>query len=398
MWHIRLFTHLLYYLWGSTKEIGTRMDVLTRERREIVALDEIVHTLDGEDRELFDRLFHLSTTVGELNPPETMHRWIEKYFGSVEAVRRQKVVKVTNRWTLESSLFNELRAHRPLEARIPSALAEEIARSHPDPFDDPEANTPEDVFGRIYGRHAITASNIAKYDGFHGVVVFDEHDPLAFTEETVISALDTALEWYDKANATDPSAIYPFFMWNCLWKSGASIPHGHAQMSLTKDMHYGKVELLRRAGLQYNTTFDRNYFADYYHAHEMLGLGMTHGDVQMMAHLVPLKEKEVILFGKRLDDEMKRALYCALACLTGDLGVTSFNLTIALPPLAQTDENWTDFPVVVRMVDRGDPMNRTADFGAMELYASSVVSSDPFRVAAQLKQCVEIGERTGRYD
>ena len=78
-----------------------------------------------------------------------MHRWIEKYFGSVEAVRRQKVVKVTNRWTLESSLFNELRAHRPLEARIPSALAEEIARSHPDPFDDPEANTPEDVFGRI---------------------------------------------------------------------------------------------------------------------------------------------------------------------------------------------------------------------------------------------------------
>ena len=50
------------------------------------------------------------------------------------------------------------------------------------------------------------------------------------------------------------------------------------------------------------------------------------------------------------------------------------------------------------MVDRGDPMNRTADFGAMELYASSVVSSDPFRVAAALRECVQIGERTGRYD
>ena len=36
------------------------------------------------------------------------------------------------------------------------------------------------------------------------------------------------------------------------------------------------------------------------------------------------------------------------------------------------------------MVDRGDPMNRTADFGAMELYAASVVSSDPFKVAESL--------------
>ncbi len=374
------------------------MNAVALEQREIVALDAIVNDLQGEDREVFDRLFHLSTTIGELNPPQTMYRWIEKYFGSVDAVRRQKVVKVTNRWTLESSLFNELRAHRPLEARIPSALAEEIARSHPDPFDDPEANTPEDVFGRIQARHAITASNIAKYDGFHGVVIFDEHDPLAFTEETVTSALNAAMEWYQKAHATDPDAIYPFFMWNCLWKSGASIPHGHAQMSLTKGMHYGKVELLRRAALQYNTEFNRNYFADYYRAHELLGLGLTQEGVRMMAHLVPLKEKEIVLFGDAMDERMQRALYCALACLTGDLGVTSFNLTIALPPLEKTAENWQDFPVVVRMVDRGDPMNRTADFGAMELYASSVVSSDPFRVAATLRTCAEIGERTGRYD
>ena len=39
---------------------------------------------------------------------------------------------------------------------------------------------------------------------------------------------------------------------------------------------------------------------------------------------------------------------------------------------------------MVRIVDRGDPLNRTSDFGAMELYAASVVSSDPFRVAESL--------------
>ena len=35
--------------------------------------------------------------------------------------------------------------------------------------------TPEDVFGRIRGRHCITASNVAKYDGFHAVVIFDPY-------------------------------------------------------------------------------------------------------------------------------------------------------------------------------------------------------------------------------
>ena len=40
------------------------------------------------------------------------------------------------------------------------------------------------------------------------------------------------------------------------------------------------------------------------------------------------------------------------------------------------------------MVDRGDPANRTADFGAMELYAASVVSSDPFKVARTIFECM----------
>ena len=373
------------------------MDATIVSQREIVALEEIIQTLAAEDRELVERFLHITSTVGELNPPPTMHRWIEKYFGSVKAVRQQKVMKITNRWTLESSLFNELRAHRPLEARIPSALAEEIARSHPDPFDDPEANTPEDVFGRVRGANAITASNIAKYDGFHGVVIFDEHDPLAFTEESVTGAVNVALAWLKEAHAADATANYPFFMWNCLWKSGASIPHGHAQMSLTKGMHYGKVEHMRRSAAQYRAQFGSDYFADYFRVHALLGLGFERDGVKLMAHVVPLKEKEIVLYGSRMNDALTSNLYCALACLTGDLGVTSFNLTIAIPPFDPTAESWEDFPIVVRMVDRGDPMNRTADIGAMELYASSVVSSDPFRVADALAGAMSLG-RSGRYD
>ena len=40
---------------------------------------------------------------------------------------------------------------------------------------------------------------------------------------------------------------------------------------------------------------------------------------------------------------------------------------------------------MARIVDRGDPINRTSDFGSMEIYASSVIASDPFRVADVLR-------------
>jgi len=55
------------------------------------------------------------------------------------------------------------------------------------------------------------------------------------------------------------------------------------------------------------------------------------------------------------------------------------------------EEEWSGFPVLVRIVDRGDPRTVASDMGAMELYASSVISSDPFEVARSLKECLAGG-------
>jgi hypothetical protein len=352
--------------------------------RGIVDLPRAVERLPDETRAAFDRLFHVSETVGVIDPPAHMHRWIERYFGSVEAVLSQHVVKVTNRYTLDATLFNDLRSRRPLEARIPADLADEIAKTAPDPFCEPLHNTPADVFGRIEGKYSLTASNIAKYDGFHGVVIFREHDPLAFTGEVVEDAVDVSRQWIQRCYEQDPAAVYPFFMWNCLWKSGASIPHGHAQISLSRGMHYGKVEQLRRSIVQYRNDHQRSYFDDVYAVHEGMGVGRQYGNVRVMANLTPLKEKEIVLVANAVDHELSAMIYRVLRCLIEDLNTSSFNLAIWEPPIADTGENWDDMPVVVRIVDRGDPLNRTSDFGAMELYAASVVSSDPFRVADTL--------------
>ncbi len=354
--------------------------------RSILSLEDYVNQLSDRDRSLFERIFRVFTTEGRTEPPASMVPWIEARFGDVERVRRQKIIKVVNLVTMEGALFNSLRASRPMEARSSEEVESTIKAQEGDPFCRPLELTPSDIFGRIRGRHSITASNVAKYDGFHGLVIFDHHDPLSFGREEVKDYIDTAVAWARKAHQTDPEARYFFLMWNCLWKSGASIIHGHLQMTLTRGMHYAKVEALRRAALNYREKFGSDYFDDLYRVHEALGLGWEKDGVRYIAYLTPIKEKETLLIAPGLSDSIKEAVHTVLRAFIDRMGVKSFNVAFYMPPLAPTPEDWGGFPCLVRLVDRGDPSNRTADFGAMELYAASVISDDPFQVAEILRE------------
>lgn len=314
-----------------------------------------------------------------------MHAWIEKLFGSVESVRAQRIVRVTNRVTYESALFNELRARRPMEAKGVDDARAEIAKTEGDPFCRPETGTPADAFGRVRGAHAVTASNVAKYDGFHGVLVFDDHDPLTVVDGgRLADYLETARRWAEAARATDPEARYYFLLWNSLWRAGGSIVHGHMQMTVTRGSHYGKVEALRAAAQAFGRD-GRDYFADLVAAHEALGLAQEVAGASVLASLTPVKERELVCVAPPGADE--RALVPAIARALAahrKLGVLSWNLALHLPPLAPDGTDWSRFRAHARLVDRGDPGNRTCDIGAMELYAASVISADPFQVAAAL--------------
>jgi hypothetical protein len=354
--------------------------------RSITRLGELVAALPQADRERFERIFLVNTSVGRLEPTAAMVEWIERQFGSVDAVREQQVVRVTNLVTLEGSLFNPLRSRRPMAIGKREELLAIIEGERGGPFCRPLESTPEDTFGRVEGRHSITASNIAKFDGFSGVVVFNEHNPLAFTEEAIADYIDTGVAWLRKAHEQDEEAKYPFLLWNCLWRAGASIVHGHAQMILGKQMHYARVEGLRRAALAYQGEWGSNYFEDLYAVHASLDLAVEREGTRILVYLSPVKDREVLLFSPTLDDGLKGAIYRALHCYVEEMGVRSFNVAICLPPFWSTREDWSGFPVLVRIVDRGDPMNRTVDVAAMELYASSVLFSDPFEVVGGLRK------------
>lgn len=375
--------------------------------------------LDDRSRTVFDRLFYLEQTMGHTVPPATMEPWIERHFGTVSRVVQQTIIRVTNRLTLESAIYNPIRGKRPLDEgkvvaeKRDDLLEEQIAAygGASDMFQRPLQETPADVFGRIAGQYCITSSNVAKFDGLHGLVIFNEYHPLRFSREQLYDYFAVALRWFVQAQQQNPAACYPLITWNCLWKSGASITHGHMQMTLSQGMAHGQVERWRRASVMYAEMYQADLAADLWHVHQQLGLGFCDfPDVHGYVTLTPVKDREVRLvsgvvpFSSLVDGELGDeaqqmyisalqqrlvplwdATYATLRNFIEHQGVRSFNLAVYLPPLTQTAEEWLNPRAYVRIVDRGDPLSRMVNLGAMEMFAASIISVNPFEVAHVLR-------------
>jgi hypothetical protein len=336
----------------------------------------------------FRRLFDVNTAPAPLLLPAEMRGWVREAFGSVEAVENQAVVRVANLATAEETVFNTLRADRPLEvvtAGLDEMELEALLETGGDPFCQPEEQTPEDVFGRVYGHHSLTASNIAKLDAYHGVVIFREHHPLRFGRDQVSDYLHTGLAWGERVLKTDPAARYWLLWWNALWKSGASIVHGHAQVSARRQRHYARVEQLRQSAERYRASACTDYFEDLLEVHDALGLAFHHGTAAVFPSLTPIKEREVWVVDQGgLTEPLVDLAYRVLDVFVTILGVQSFNVSYWRPPLGALEPAWRDFPHIVRIVDRGSVETPMADIGGLELFGCASVTHDPFDLIAQI--------------
>lgn len=366
----------------------------------IAAVDsllEVVAALPPAERARLERLYAVTLYRGELRVPPALRDWVTERFGSVASVSEQQVTRITNLVTQQETLFNPLRGRRPVEVRETEELETMLAQAAAqDSFADVRRTTTEDPFGRIVGKHCVTAGNIAKYDGWHGLIIFNDFHPLHFTRERISDYLNVAQSWAARAHQRDNEAKYFFLTWNCLWRAAASIRHGHAQVMLGRKRHYGHIERLRRAAADYRTEYGANYYDDLFQAHFSVGAAVSCGGVKIMAHLTPVKDNEIIVMADKLDDAFTDCLYEVMACFRDELMVTSFNLGLTMPPLAPTAEDWTEFPVMAWLVDRGDLGSRVSDIGGMELYAASVVATDPLVLAAKLKAHFNRRDRGGK--
>jgi galactose-1-phosphate uridylyltransferase len=389
--------------------------------RRIERLPELIAALPARERELAARLFQVSVTRGEIVPPAGMEPWLERTFGSVEATRHQTIVRVINRWTYEGAIFNPLRSRRPGSGTTPSnaspasppqggegargrgaagevalapELRERIEAAAGDDFCHPLERTPADTFGRVQGRHVVTAANVAKAEGWHSVGIFDRHNPLAIDEALVADVLDVAGTWAGRAREVDPDARYLFLLWNALWRAGASLVHGHVQMALSPVAAQAKVTLWRDAARRYQAATGGDYFADLAAAHRALGLAAEGGKLDWFASLTPVKEREVDVLAPTYHDAtldpaelgvMAEPLWHTLRVALEVMGVRAFNAVIFGPPLGGAAPGWEGFPLVARFVDRGNPLSPTSDIAGLELFGTSVVATDPFDVARDLR-------------
>ncbi|OYT43331.1 MAG: hypothetical protein B6U88_01365 [Candidatus Aenigmarchaeota archaeon ex4484_56] len=313
---------------------------------------------------LFSRIYSVSSCEGKLRLTEEIKKYVVDKFGSLDMVEKQTIVSVKNKFTKEQTLYNELRSKRPIEVKTNFKISE-IENTKGCAFC--LNKTPADEFGRISGKYCITASNLTKYECNHGLIIFKEHNPLKIKLEYLEDYLETAKRWFD--NMDNKKIKTKLLLWNCLWRGAASIIHGHMQVVASKTK-YGKIELLENAKNNYNRKYKSDYFSDLYKIHNNLGLSKKIKNTKILFYLTPIKEKEIFIFSKTKNFvKISEGIYYVLKNLI-KIGVVSFNLV-----LFKIGDYY-----ISRILDRGNILNRNCDIGGMELYAASVVSSDPFKL------------------
>jgi len=387
--------------------------------KRIMDLATNVSRLRSEDRTLWHSIFEVMETQGDMCIPKSFRRKTLGYFGRrretedavCERVQRQKIVRIRNKWSGEEALFNELRADRPGMRPDPkeSARVNEVvkqAEQNGCDFCNPLRYTSKDVFGRIrrafvdeqrVTRTVWTGSNVAKYDAWSGMVYFWHHHPLEFTRAEMDAVIDAGFEWFSRVQTKDHEAKYPFFMWNCISKAGASQVHPHAQVLIARSQPYGKVRTLLQTITRYEEHSSsefiktRRYLDDLYLVHRSIGLGQrisSGGDdpVRVLVSITPVKEKETLIIAEKSpahSESARHAIFSIVRCLVDDLGVTSFNVAIMMPQIEASGR----IPFcLIRIVDRGSLSKATSDIGGMELYGTTVVATDPYVVARKLSK------------
>ncbi len=379
----------------------------------ITDLPNIVANLPTHKRVRFERLMRLDASQGECVIPDTMREWTLKHFGSIEAVQHQNILRITNVWTWEGAVYNPIRGMRPVEivgetgdvgrrTAYPSPVAASAPHRLPslqsaDVFAEPLKTTAADAFGRVQGQYCISTGNIARWEGQHAVLIFNEFDPLKFTRAHLRDYVRTSLEWAQLAHAQEPQARYFIWTWNGGVKGGASIPHAHAQMALAQGMHYGRIEQLRRAAVAYRAQHGSNYFEDIVAAHADVGLAFEVAGLPALTYLPALRAKDIWVIGRVFDEQLADALCDVLRALIDQAGMGAFNVAVLMPPLftnpaVNEDEDWADFPVIARIVDRGSPAMLSSDIGALDIFAHQVNPVDPFGLVEILRPACADGK------
>lgn len=393
-------------------------------RGEIGALVDRIAALPPQPGQLCQRLYRVSARASSMVIPQTFApkvvRWVTRDGQSSEeslaAVRHQTAVVVSELTHGQEAHFNPLRASKPVAFQRGGAelgAFAEIASSAGAGCDfcSPAEKTGAESWGRIHGRHSVTAANAFRADGAHGLLIFSRHDPLAVSLDELADGLEVIERWLHRtaaeASRAEPTPAeggvwWPLVWWNALHKSSASQIHAHAQMILSP-APVGRTSARAHERNAYAAAHSgADYWADLAQVHLALGLGIRVGAAHVLASLTPhVPAGEIVVVG----DEgaplaaLAAPIHVALRALTEHRGCRSFSLVFEVPPFslevpgavrpAPRSEGFGDgnvqrgARVIATLLDRGGDLDaRTADVGGVDLVlGSTIANADPFALA-----------------
>ncbi len=368
----------------------------------IFDLPHLVDTaLSSEQRKVFYRIFELQSSETPLNFHSSgvlSFLAKERFKTDEDNLRQRRSLRITNIVLDEETLLNPLRANRPLQAAPGNQIAA-LEENNPEgncDFCHPQERTPQDPFQAVESEHCLTIANALSYDAMHSLVIPKfVHNPDGITEEILKDMISTGKEWFRLANSFNPRARYPLAILNVLPRAGGSVFHPHLQVLLAEDRPYQKVEDLRRRMSDYQFYNDAPYLDQLSFASQSLGLVFDVGSAHIIFNLAPKKEKEVIIYESGSsglpNGDLSKATFDVINWWRRDLGVTSYNMAMYMPPLGECLDkgDWCNFYPFIRLVERGKEGAATSDFGAMEIFGPSVVSADPLRLAASFAEYQE---------
>ncbi len=377
--------------------------------RSILNFPEYRDSLPPEQRATFDNIFLLRRIsvplvfVSEQAKFDLAKKFRLEY---PDLIDQREVLRVTNRVWGEGTQFNPLRAHRPLQSGSTKQADEamqklEVVNLQGDNCDfcTYPTQTPGDPFGDIRGENCVTRANVAGYDGLHSLILDPGvHHPLKLTREVISDMVHTGVNWVLAANkyAREQMGIsdaeYPFFVMNNLPRAGASVFHPHMQALLAIGEPYDLAKNLRDRMSDYQwLNGGRSYFNDLIDCLKPLGLVERVEEASVIFNPAPIKEAEVVIVADDLEGLPNGSLSAGIAEVIEwwkSIGITSFDMAIFMPKLGESlrGGSWHQLKPFARMVGRGPEGNNVSDFGTMEIYGSSVVATDPFKLASSFRE------------
>lgn len=354
----------------------------------------------NECRDLYERLSNIFTVTqrsGQLVLPKPFAVKVKNWLGQNEELyaeaKYQHITLVFNEYTRDNTMFNPLRAKRPVhkpdlpQREYVDQLSIKTAKSCD--FCNYTSFTAEDLFGRIESKHSFTAANAFKYDAWHALVITREHHPLNWSEDVFLDAMSVAMQWYDKVHSVDIRYKLPTLLWDLLPHASASQVHPHLHINLLPDRYYGVIENWRIAAEHYNNDFPgTNYFTELLDLHSLLGLAIHFKTAAAFANITPKKDNEIVVLGQAPNEDFFKLLYYVLRAYVDDMEKLCFSMAIAFPSLLEEDETGR-LPVYARLISRGTVGEVRSDISSLELFAASNVNVDPFQVAMKVKESVK---------